>query len=420
MRHSLTTAVVMVLLVLTAHAQYWPQWRGPNGNGVAAQGNYPVTFSGTDDLLWKVQLPGKGSSTPIVWKDRILLTSAIGKGADGEDGVLCFDWTGKLLWQVPLGKQSPGKHPRGSGSCPSIVTDGNRLFAYFQSGTLAALDFEGKILWKTNLQERYGESTLYWDLGTSPVLAGSNVVVAVMHGGNSYLVALEQASGKVAWKVDRNYPSPEETDHSYTTPILTEVDDKYVLVVWGAEHLTGHDMATGETIWACGGFNPDRKKYWRVIASPAISQGITVVPYGRGKYLAGVKMGGIGNITETGKLWEKKNIGTDVATPIAIDNKVYIVGFKGDMWCLNIQTGQEIWQAELPKAKGVIYSSPVLAKDKLYICREQGTFYVCEISATGMIILNQTQFDDYFVATPVLANDRILLRGEESLFCIGK
>ncbi|MHA2275644.1 MAG: hypothetical protein ACXAC2_07750 [Candidatus Kariarchaeaceae archaeon] len=91
MKRSLTAAVVMVLLVLTAHAQYWPQWRGPNGNGVAAEENYPVTFSGTDDLLWKVQLPGKGSSTPIVWKDRILLTSAIGKGADGEDGVLCFD-----------------------------------------------------------------------------------------------------------------------------------------------------------------------------------------------------------------------------------------------------------------------------------------------------------------------------------------
>jgi outer membrane protein assembly factor BamB len=420
MKRTLTAITALTLVTLTAHAQNWPQWRGPTGNGVAAPGKYPVKFSATDDILWKVQLPGKGGSTPIVWKDRILLTSGIGEGAGGEDGVLCFDWAGKLLWQVKLGKQSPGKHRRGSGSCPSIVTDGERLFAYFKTGTLAALDLEGKVLWKTNLQKSYGPNSLWWDLGTSPVLADGNVVVAVMHEGDSYMVALSQATGKETWKIDRNYPVEKENHQSYTTPLVTREGNRTTLVVWGADHLTGHSAATGKTTWQCGGFNPGHKAFWRTIASPAMSQGIAVVPYGRGEYLVGVKVGGSGDITKAARLWEKKGAGTDASTPVASGGKVYLVNFKGKAWCLDIQTGKEIWQTEIPRAEGVFYSSPTLAGNKMYLAREGGTFYVCEVNETGMQILNQTEFDDHFVATPVLLRDRILLRGEKNLYCIGK
>ena len=198
MKYNLITIIVLILMTMTAHAQNWPQWHGPDATGVADEGNYPVRFSATDDILWKAELPGKGGSTPIVWKDRIVLTSGVGYNDEGEDGVLCFDWEGKLLWQVKLGKQIPGRNPRGTGSNPSAVTDGERLFVHFKSGTLAALDFNGKILWKTNLRENYGDIRFFWDLGTSPVLADGNVVVAVMHEGESYLLALEQATGKVA------------------------------------------------------------------------------------------------------------------------------------------------------------------------------------------------------------------------------
>ena len=156
MKLSLITLLIWILAGVTVYAQNWPHWRGPDANSIAALGNYPVKFSAIDGLLWKAELPGKGGSTPIVWKDRIVLTSGVGKGDDGEDGVLCFDWSGKQLWQVKLGEQSPGKHPRGSGSNPSAVTDGKMLFTYFKSGKLAALDFDGKILWKTNLQSLIG------------------------------------------------------------------------------------------------------------------------------------------------------------------------------------------------------------------------------------------------------------------------
>lgn len=419
MKNIHTTFIALILSAMTLQAQNWPQWHGPAANGIADRGNYPVIFSAIDDILWKAELPGKGGSTPIVWNDHIILTSGVGEDTEGEDGVLCFNWSGEMLWQVKLGKQIPGKNPRGSGSNPSAVTDGERLFVFFKSSTVAALDFNGNILWKTNLQETYGEITYFWDLGSSPVLVDHNVVIAVMHEGNSYLIAFDQATGVVAWKVDRNFTCGRESAQSYTTPLIVKEGNRATLVVWGADHLTGHDAATGELIWSYSGFNPNRRPSWRTIASPVVSQGIVVVPYGRGASMAGMKHAVSGNMNGEDFLWETSGIGTDVATPVVSNGKVYILGYNGTVWCIDILTGNELWQTALPRGNGVYYSSPTLAGDKLYICSDEGAFYVCEISSTGMQILNQTRFDDNFVATPVLVQERILLRGTKYLYCIG-
>jgi outer membrane protein assembly factor BamB len=420
MKYTLNVFIALVLMTGTVQAQNWPQWHGPGANGIADQGDYPVVFSATENLLWKAELPGKGGSTPIVWKDRIILTSGIGEGTEGEDGVLCFDRAGKLLWQVKLGRQIPGRNARGSGSCPSAVTDGERVFVFFKSSTVAALDFNGKILWKTNLMENYGEISYFWDLGSSPVLADNNVVFSVMHEGSSYLLALEQATGRVAWKADRNYSCGRESAQSYTTPLVIREGNRSTLVAWGADHLTGHDAATGNLVWSYGGFNPDKRSAWRTIASPVVYRDIIMIPYGRGRYIAAMKSGGSVNMTEKEFLWQKTDIGTDVATPVVSNGKVYILGFNGKIWCLDIVTGEELWQSSLPPGNGVFYSSPVLAGDKLYICSDEGVFYVCEISPKGLQVLNQTKFEDYVVATPVLIWDKILLRGTKNIYCIGK
>ncbi|MDX9868679.1 MAG: PQQ-binding-like beta-propeller repeat protein [Kiritimatiellia bacterium] len=405
---------------VSAFAGNWPQWRGPGGNGTAAAGDYPLVFSPSNGVLWRVPLPGRGSSTPAVWGDRVFLTSGVGEGTNGQDGALCFDWeTGRRLWQVTLGPQRVGRHRRGNGSCPSPVTDGRHVFVYFKSGTLAAIDFAGNAVWRVNLQERYGRDTLLWDLGTSPVLADGKLVVAVMQDAGAYVVAFDPQTGDVRWKVPRPFPCAVESGDSYTTPLVTRQDGRTVLVLWGAGHLSGHDAADGRMRWSCGGFNPENKPRWRDIASPALDGDLVIVPYGREQFTAGVRIGGEGDITSSARLWERRGVGTDSSTPAAADGRAYLVNAKGRVWGIDLLTGRECGTLLLPGGKGAFFSSPALAGDRLYLCREGGGVYVVRVAPDKLSLLSETHFDEVFVASPILVRNRLLLRGERSLLCIG-
>jgi len=399
----------------TLFASNWPQWRGPDGTSLALPGNYPTVFSPTENVVWKVKLPGIGSSTPAVWGDRIFVTS----GIEGQDGIIAYDWNGAEIWREMLGPERPGKHKNGSGSNPSPITDGKNLIVYYKSGTVASLTHEGKVNWKTNLQQQFGEDTLWWDLGTSPVFAGGHIVVAVMQEGESYVVALNPVDGKVVWKVDRTFPVQKETGQSYTTPYLTTIDGQETLVIWGADRLTGHDPKDGKTIWTCGGFNPEDKAMWRVIASPGIVDGIAVVPYGRTKYTAAVKLGGSGDITATARLWERNDLGADCPTPVGRDGKVYVLSDRGEIHCLDVKSGKDLWKGAIPRASANFYSSPILAGDLLYCAREDGAVAVVKIGATGMEVLSVNEMGERLAAAPVPVRDRVLLRGVDHLFCLG-
>ena len=208
--------VVYCLLTSYSVAEDWTQWRGPNGASIVEDGDFPTKFTGSKNVLWKFALGGKGTSTPVTWGDHIYVTCKV----DGEDGVVCLDWDGKEQWRTKLGVGRDGKKRVGGGCNPSPVVDGKRVYVYYRSGTVAALSLKGKVVWKKNLQKLYGEDTLWWDLGTSPILAGANVVIAVMHAGNSYIVAMNSKSGDLAWKIDRNYVNNTESDQAYTTPQL--------------------------------------------------------------------------------------------------------------------------------------------------------------------------------------------------------
>ena len=397
------------------HGANWPQWRGPEGTSVAAAGAYPAKFSPSENLLWSLPLPGPGSSTPAVWEDRIFVTCAI----DGEDGVLALNSIGQELWRAKLGPERPGKHKNGSGSNPSPITDGKNVIVYYKSGTVASLDFDGKIQWKTNLQKQFGEDTLWWDLGTSPIFAAGHIVIAVMQEGTSYVAALNATDGKPAWKVDRTFSVQKETGQSYTTPLLTTIDGQETLVIWGADHLTGHDPKDGKTLWTCGGFNPEDKPMWRVIASPSLVDGIAVIPFGRTKFTAGIKLGGNGDVTATARIWERKDLGADCPSPVGRDGRVYVLSDRGELHCIDAQTGKDIWSGAIPRAAAKYYSSPILAGDVLYCAREDGTVAVVKVSATGMEVLAQNEMGEPIVAAPVPVNDRLLIRGAQHLFCFG-
>lgn len=412
----LSLFALSLLTTVSQSATNWPQWRGPTGDSVASKGAYPTKFSASEGVLWKLPLPGLGSSTPAVWDDRIFLTC----GIEGQDGVLACDWDGKVLWQKTLGPERAGKHKNGSGSNPSPITDGKQVVVYYKSGTLASFTLGGSLNWQTNLQERYGEDTLWWDLGTSPVFIGDRIVVAVMQDETSYVVALNSADGSEAWKVDRNFPVQKETGQSYTTPYLTEVDGKETLVIWGADHLTGHDPQTGATWWTCGGFNPEDKPMWRVIASPAFTDGIAVVPYGRTEFVAAVKLGGSGDITKTARLWERKGLGADCPSPVGKNGRVYLLSDRGQINCLEASTGRDLWEGAIPRAAANYYSSPILAGDLLYCAREDGVVAVVKVSDSGMETIAQNEMGERLVGAPLPLRNRLLLRGAEHLYCLGK
>jgi len=400
-------------------AENWPQWRGPLGTGVAADGDYPVKFSADEGLAWKVELPGRGTSTPAVWGDRIFLTCPI----DGQDGVLCYNMMGEELWRRQLGPQRENERPEvSSGSNPSPVTDGKNVVVYYKSGNLACFDTNGRPKWKLNLQDRYGEDALWWDLGTSPVLAGNRAIVAVMQGSESesYLVAIELDSGDVAWKEPREYDNARESDQAYTTPRVVRQDGNDVIVTWGADHLTGHDAATGKLLWEVGGFNPDNRGMWRVIASATIDDGLAIVPYGRAEHLAGVRIGGQGDVTDTNRVWEKhgRNVGSDVPTPAVSDGKAYLLGDRGRITCRDMKSGEEIWSADLPENRYKYYASPVLAGDKLYCTREDGTIFVGRVSDDGFEQVAENEMGEWVIATPIPIRGGLLIRGEEHLFCV--
>ncbi len=417
MRRALIVGLLIVVTIqcrFLLAAENWPQWRGPLGTGVAADGDYPLKFSADERVAWKVELPGLGTSTPAVWGEQIFVTC----GIDGQDGVVSYGMDGKERWRQTLGPEQPGKHRNGSGSNPSPATDGQRVVVYYKSGTVACLDFAGKVLWKTNLQDRYGDDTLWWDLGTSPVLAGDRVIVAVIQEGPSYLVALDLSNGEILWKTDRDYDNARESDQAYTTPQIVKLDGRDVVVTWGADHLTGHDVATGKLLWKSAGFNPENEGLWRVIASAAIGDQIAVVPYGRGEFLAGVRLGGQGDITKSNRLWEKNGLGSDVPTAAVRDGKAYVLTDTGRIVYLELQSGDELWSANLPRNRNKFYASPVLAGDTLFCAREDGAIFVGRVTEDAFELLAENSMGEPIIATPVPLRGGLLIRGSQHLFRI--
>jgi outer membrane protein assembly factor BamB len=395
----------------------WPRWRGPGNNGTMTSGNYPINWD-PNKVLWKTEIPGKGCSTPIVWDKTIYLTT----GAEGFDTVMALDWSGKQLWQTRLGSEKAGKHTNGSGSNPSATTDGSAIFVFFKSGNFAALELDGSVRWQTNLFERYGKDTRFWDFGSSPVLTQKHVVMAHMHEGESWLAAFDKVTGDVSWKVPRNYETATEGRQAYSTPIVFSHKGTEALLLWGGHHLTAHDAANGKVIWSCADFNPDGTGYWPSVASPVIAGSVAIVPCGRDDRrqprLHGIKLGGKGDVTKTHRLWNRADTGPFIPTPAEYKGRVYVICDRGRIDCIDPLTGDSFWSGEFPKGKGKFYASPLIAGGHLYAARDGGTVYVLSLNDQFEII-SQIDMKDRIIASPIAISDRLLIRTMHHLFCIG-
>lgn len=405
----------------------WRSWRGPRGDGSVAGAVHPREF-GAEKYLWRAALPGKGCSTPIVLDGMIYLTAP----AEGKDALLCFSENGSEKWRTVFDQETGGKHRHGSGSNASPVTDGKSIFVYYKSGTLAAVELDGKVRWKTNLVERFGPDTLFWDHGTSPVLTEKYVVMARMHEGESWLAAFDKVTGEIAWKVARNYSTPKECDNGYSTPLIIrrgvgeagegEAGGKESILTWGAEHVTIHDAADGKLTWSCGGFNPEGKAMWPSVATPVIVGDMAVIAYGRNDRglprLFGIRLTGSGDVTATSHVWKRDDVGTFVPTPAVHKGRVILLRDRGQVACLDPATGKTVWEDALPKHRSNYYASPLVAGDRLYAAREDGAVFVASIAGDKLEVLAENEMGESIIGSPVPMGDRLLIRGDKHLFCV--
>jgi outer membrane protein assembly factor BamB len=398
----------------------WPHWRGPNANGGVTSGYAPVKWNASN-VTWKVALPGKGTSTPIVHQDRIYVTCP----AEGQDALLAFDFTGRSVWQVKLGREDPPKHRTlASSGNASPVTDGKAVFVYFKSGNFAAVEFNGTVRWKINLVERFGRDDLFWDQGSSPMLTEQHVIMARLHGGESWIAAFDKATGELRWKQPRDYDVPTENNNGYATPLLFDHAGKKALLVWGADHLTAHDAANGKVLWSCAGFNPQGTGYWPAIATPVIAGNIAVVPVGRDDRanqarLHGIRLGGAGDVSATHRAWKREDLGVFVTSPTVYKGCVYLLRHKGQVVCLDPASGKTMWTGSFPEHRAPYYSSPVVANGILYAAREDGTVFSARVEEK-FELLGENPMGERVIASPVPASNRLLIRGDKHLFCVGK
>lgn len=417
----------------------WPQWRGPSLNGTSDSTGLPVTWSETENVKWKVKLPSWSGSTPAIWGEKIFVPSpspavegaeaktvrAMG-GQRKREGVdlllLCLSRKdGSEIWRSTLaganyqiGKQNM--------SSPSPITDGTMVWWLTGTGVLTALDMDGKAIWKTDLQEKYGKFGLGWGYGASPLLFEGKLIVPVLHGMNtddpSYLVAFEPKTGKVLWKVERPTDSPNEGPDAYTTPVPMKVGDRWQFIVAGGDYVTGHDPETGREIWRCGGFNPRGDKFYRQICTPAVVGDLVFSCIKQGPTVA-CRAGGEGLVTRTHTAWTSSEILFDVPSPVSDGKHLYILNDRGLMSCVDPKTGEARYKKErLPQ--GTYSASPLLADGKIYVTSERGRTAVLAAGPEFKILSENQLDDDYTLASIAVSGSQLFIRTSAHLYCIGK
>ncbi len=407
-----------------AKGENWPQFRGPDGAGVATAKNLPTTWDSQKNIVWKQTLPGPGTSSPIVWGDRIYLTSYSGYAESIDDPgdmeklvrhVVCLDRkTGKILWaktfkaKMPESKYRPGNDSKHGYASSTPVTDGEHLYVFFGKSGVYCLDMDGKVVWHADV----GSGIHNWGSGTSPVLYKNLVIVNASVESKS-LVALNKETGAEVWHVSG-------IKNCWTSPCLVDLGDTQELVMnlpsRSSHHLTGYDPNTGKKLWYCEGI-PDSY----TCPTPVTHDGIVYVIGGRRNTAIAVRAGGRGDVTKTRMLW-KTNKGSNVASPVYVDGYLYwFHEMRGTAYCLDAKTGKVVYEKRLTPRPGLIYASVTAADGKLYgVSREKGTYVVAAQPEFKQLAVNKFQDDSSRAnASIVVVDNQILLRTDKAIYCIG-
>jgi outer membrane protein assembly factor BamB len=407
--------LALALLAASATASDWPQWRGPEGTGESAEKDLPVRWSASENLAWKLPLPERSGSTPIVSGDRVFLSVASGDRLE----LWCVDRTrGTLAWKRPIGggNVSPRKHNMSS---PSPVTDGTTLWVMTGTGILKAFDLQGTERWSRDIPRDYGPFGLQWGYSSSPLLHDGSLFVQVLHGmktdAPSYLLRIDGATGKTLWRVERPTDAVMESPDAYTTPVLAGQGTAAELVVSGGDCVTGHDLATGKELWRANGLNPERDGSYRIVASPVVVGDLVVVP-SRVRPMLAFRTGGRGDVTRTRRAWSFEN-GPDVPTPATDGTHLYVVTDKGIVWCLDAKTGARIYGPERIRP-GSYSASPVLADGKVYVTSEDGITTVFT-AGPRLSVVAENDVGEFTLSSLAVSEGQLFLRTEKHLYCIG-
>ena len=438
---SLLLSVMLLSLVFGGLVQaqgdaHWPQWRGPFFNGMA-RGDAPTVWSDTKNIKWKVEIPGRGFSTPVIWGDKIFLTTAVpsgkapeqpqaapspeGRRAGGGAGplvehkfeVLCLDRkTGKLLWQRTAKVATPheGFHRAyGSFASNSPITDGRYVYAFFGSRGLYAYDFNGKLIWEKDFGVQM-KMRLAFGEGAAPLMLKDQLFVVFDHEGGSFMVAVDKRNGKELWRSQREEPS------SWSTPLAIDHNGRTEIIVPATNKVRSYDARNGKVLWESAGLGSN------VIPVPVYHNGMVYVMSGhRDPKLMAIKLGKEGDISGSDAIaWSHTRGIAYTTSPVLFDNKLYVVTDSGMVSAFNATTGEAFYaQTRLPKASN-LKASPVGANGKLYIATEDGDVVVLKMGEKFEVIGVNTIEDQVFIATPVIADGEIYLRGQNTLFCISE
>jgi outer membrane protein assembly factor BamB len=428
-------AAAVAVASVGARAANWPQWRGPGGQGISIEQQIPLEWSSTRNVAWKTPVAGQGHSQPIVWDNRVFLTSDI-EGAPaaghrapehriegeifkhpdsvGSDkrhrlNVLAFDLaTGKQLWERTAydGTAFDDRHKRSSYAAATPVTDGTRVYAYFGPEGVYAYDFQGNLVWKTSVGQF---PLLGMGTGTSPLLHQNLLIIQRDEnaGENSFIAALDTATGKEVWRTRRT------VEASWSTPVLVDADGRTELVTNGSQLVVGYDPATGRELWRAKGVESN------AIHTPLVGRGLVIATAGfPAKRVIAIRPGGSGDITGTDRIaWQYDKGTAYVVSPILYGDYVYLVSDKGILTCLDAKTGEVKYDGGRVPVPASFMASPVAVRDRLLLTSIDGDTYVIRAGPTHEVI-GTNAIGEPVYASLAVSQGRILVRGASHLFCI--